>query len=136
MFSRISEISTTSSFILFYNLALKKIRRRTYEHWCKIEALFISCKDQISIHYLQVMSDSFKWIWHTSLQLLTYVQGITIYSLIFVELYGYLWFKWTKTASSCLLNSRHKVAYQRLMLMYFWRHWLLFSFLDAITFIL
>ena len=75
-------------FYSFYNLALKKIRRRTYEHWCKIEALFISCKDQISIHYLQVMSDSFKWIWNTSLQLLTYVPRN---NNLFIDLRETLW---------------------------------------------
>ena len=92
-FSLISYFSSSSCFIPFYNLALKKIKRK-YEHWCKIEALFIFCTDQISIQF------SLSHEWFLQMNMTYFLATIDICARNnkqFVDLYGYLWFKWTNT---------------------------------------
>ena len=92
-FSLVSYFYSSSCFIPFYNLALKKIKRK-YEHWCKIEALFIFCTDQISIQF------SLSHEWFLQMNMTYFLATIDICARNnkqYVDLYGILWFKWTNT---------------------------------------
>ena len=115
---------SSSCFIPFYNLALKKIKRK-YEHWCKIEALFIFCTDQISIQF----SLSHEWFLQMNMTyFLAIIDMCARNNKQFVDLYGYLWFKWTNTFISKLRKFNNTVRYSCSF-----QNWIFFSFLDALT---